>query len=101
MSWRAGVLAGVLAMTMVACRTNETPQAQVNDIEITTQVKSKLASQLGLSTVTNVAVNSTNGVVTLSGQVNGAETKNRAGQIAESVPKVVRVNNNLQVATGT
>jgi osmotically-inducible protein OsmY len=53
---------------------------------------------LGVSTVTNVSVNSTNGVVTLSGQVNTAEKKSRAGQIAGAVPKVVRVINVLQVA---
>ena len=90
---------GVLAITaMVACRTNEAPDAQIDDMKITAQVKEKLASDLGVSTVTNVSVNSTNGVVTLSGQVNTAEKKSRAGQIAGAVPKVVRVINVLQVA---
>lgn len=99
MSWRACVLAVILTMvTMVACRTNESPEGQVNDMEITAQVKSTLASEMGLSTVTTVAVNSTNGVVSLSGQVNSADNKTRAGQIAAGVPKVVHVNNNLQVS---
>jgi osmotically-inducible protein OsmY len=90
---------GVLAMAaMVACRTNESPEAQVDDMKITAQVKEKIASDLGVSTVTNVSVNSTNGVVTLSGQVKTAENKSRAGEVAGGVPKVVRVINVLQVA---
>lgn len=80
------------------CRTNETPEAQVNDVEITANVKSKLASDIGLSTVPNISVNSTNGVVTLSGAVDSAGTKAKAETIAQAVPKVVRVVDNLQVA---
>jgi len=70
----------------------------VNDLEITAQVKSKLASEIGPTTVTNVSVNSTNGVVTLAGQVNSGDLKSRASTIAKSVPKVTQVVNNLQVA---
>ena len=85
----------------VACRTNESPERQVNDLEITTQVKSKMASELGLSTVPNISVNSTNGVVTLSGQVDGADVKAKAELIAKAVPKVTRVVDNIQVAPKT
>jgi osmotically-inducible protein OsmY len=93
------LLSGVLAAGIgIGCRTNETPESQVNDVEITAQVKSKLASDMSLSTVPNVSVNSTNGVVTLSGAVNSGTDKTKAGQIAAAVPKVVRVDNNLQVA---
>ena len=91
------LLIPVLALSIVACRTNESPEGQANDLEITAQVKSKLASDVGLSTVTNVSVNSTNGVVTLSGQVDSAELKARVETVAASVPKVARVVNNLQV----
>jgi len=64
------LLSGVLAAGIgIGCRTNETPESQVNDVAITAQVKSKLASD-------------TSGVVTL----------------AAGVPKVVRVDNNFQVA---
>ena len=93
----------ILTISLVAllfgCRTNETPEEQVNDLEITTQLKSKLASDIGVSSVTNVSVNSTNGVVTLSGQVDSAEAKAKAAALASAVPKVVRVVNNLQVVT--
>jgi len=94
------LLACVLSLTFMftlACRTNESPEAQVNDLEITAQVKSKLASDVGLSTVPNISVNSTNGVVTLSGQVDTADQKTRAESVAKAVPKVAKVVNNLQV----
>jgi len=84
---------------LTACRTNESPEAQANDLEITAQVKTKLASDIGLTSVTNVSINATNGVVTLSGMVDSADVKSKAESIARSVPKVVRVVNNLQVAT--
>lgn len=87
-----------LAALLIGCRTNESPEGQVNDLEITTQVKSKLASDIGLTSVTNVAVNSTNGVVTLSGQVDTEEARAKAGAVAQAVPKVSRVVNNLQIA---
>jgi hyperosmotically inducible protein len=70
----------------------------VDDVQITAQVKSKLASDIGLSTVTNISVNSTNGVVTLAGQVDSAAIKAKAEAAAKAVPKVVRVIDNLQVA---
>jgi hyperosmotically inducible protein len=95
---RVWLLWSALALTaMVGCRTNETPAAQVNDLEIAAQVKSKLASQMGVSTVTNISVNSTNGVVTLSGTVNSEADKGRAEEIARAVPKVVRVEDTLQI----
>lgn len=88
----------VLAAVLAGCRTNETPRQQLDDLEITTGVKSKLASDIGLSTVPDVSVNSTNGIVTLSGDVDSAETKSRVETIARAVPKVVRVVDNLQVS---
>lgn len=89
----------VLGLFLVGCRTNESPESQVNDIGIVAQVKSKLASDIGPSTVTNVSVDSTNGVVTLAGQVDSADIKAKAGTVAMTVPKVSRVANNIQVAT--
>lgn len=82
----------------LGCRTNETPEAQVTDFQISANVKTKLASDLGLSTVTNISVNATNGVVTLAGMVTTADQKSRAEGIAKAVPHVVRVVNNLQVS---
>jgi hyperosmotically inducible periplasmic protein len=88
----------LFVLMLAGCRTNESPEQQVNDLEITASVKSKLASDVGLSTVPNISVNSTNGVVTLSGQVNTAEQRAKAESIARSTPHVVRVVDNLQLA---
>jgi hypothetical protein len=92
-------LLGATVLLAVGCRTNESPEKQVDDVQITAQVKSKLAADVGLSTVTNISVNSTNGIVTLAGQVDSAEIKAKAEAAARSVPKVVRVIDNLQVAS--
>ena len=95
------VLSALLLASLIGCRTNESPEAQVDDLQITAQVTSKLASDIGVSSVTNISVNSTNAVVTLSGLVNSAEIKGKAESIARSVPKVARVVNNLQIASRT
>jgi osmotically-inducible protein OsmY len=81
----------------ISCRTNESPEGQVTDLEITANVKAKLASDIGPSSVTNISVNSTNSVVTLSGQVDSVAVKSRAVAIAKDVPKVARVVDSLQV----
>ncbi|PWU12140.1 MAG: hypothetical protein C5B51_01285 [Terriglobia bacterium] len=87
-----------VCVLLAGCRTNESPEQQVNDLEITASVKSKLASDLGISTVPNISVNSTNGVVTLAGQVDTAATRAKAESIAQGVTKVKRVVDNLQLA---
>jgi osmotically-inducible protein OsmY len=84
---------------LVGCRTNESAEGQIDDIQIVAQAKSKLASEVGPTTVTNISVDSTNGVVTLAGQVDSGDLKAKAETVVKSVPKVVRVVNNLQVTT--
>jgi len=89
----------LICLSGIACRTNESPEGQVDDLQITTQLKSRLASDIGASSVTNISVNSTNGIVTMSGQVDSADARAKAETIAKGVPKVVRVVDNLQVAS--
>jgi len=91
----------LLFALLLGCRTNESPEGQVDDLQIMAQVKSKLASDVGVSSVTNISVNSTNGVVTLSGQVNSPDVRAKAETAAKSVPKVVRVVDTLQVTPTT
>jgi len=86
--------AAVLAQ---GCNTTEPPNRQLSDAQVTTKVKAKLASDIGPSSLTNVDVTTTNGVVTLSGQVANADVKQKAETITASLPGVVRVNNNVQV----
>jgi hyperosmotically inducible protein len=91
------ILIALLWVVLFGCRTNESPEGQMDDLQITAQVKSKLASDVGVSSVTNISVSSTNGVVTLSGQVNSPDVKTKAEAVAKSVSKVVRVVDTLQI----
>jgi len=92
----------VLALfAFAACRTNETPENQVNDVQIQAEVKTKLAQGIGTATLTNISVNVTKGVVTLAGTVHNTEEKSKAISIVHAVPKVVDVNDNLQVSSSS
>ena len=62
----AVVVLASITMLALGCNTTEPPNRQVSDVQITTQVKAKLASDVGPSSLTNVDVNTTNGVVTLA-----------------------------------
>jgi osmotically-inducible protein OsmY len=101
------ILAGAVCN---GCRTSD--QA-VDDAAIKTAVKTKLASQFRLiearqerqeergaakETISDIVVDSINGVVTLTGEVRSDRAKAEAGKIARSVKQVVSVNNNLAVA---
>ena len=87
----------VLVAFVASCKTTSSPGRQVDDAAIKTAVKAKLAADVKLSTLTNIDVNSTNGVVTLSGQVRDESDRMQAVAVARSVDGVVRVNNELQV----
>ena len=86
-----------VAVLADGCNTVQPPNQQVQDAQITTQVKAKLASDVRPSSLANIDVNTTNGVVTLAGGVESAEVKSKAETVTASVSGVVRVNNNLQV----
>lgn len=89
----------ILAVVILhACRTNESPEGQVTDFKIAAEVKSKLASDVGVASVTNISVDSTNRVVTLSGQVDSDDIRQKAETAAKSVPDAARVVDTLQVA---
>jgi len=87
----------VLVAFVAGCKTTSSPGRQVDDVAIKTAVKAKLAADVKLSTLTNIEVNSTNGIVTLSGQVRDESDRMQAVAVARSVDGVVRVNNELQV----
>jgi hyperosmotically inducible protein len=90
-------LAVVVSLAGSACKTTTSPGRQIDDAGIKTAVKAKLAADVKLSTLTNIEVNSTNGVVTLAGQVHDESERIQAERVTRSVDGVVRVNNNLQV----
>ena len=87
----------LLLAGLAACKTTSSPHRQVDDAAIKAAVKAKLAADVRLSTLTNVEVNSTDGVVTLAGKVRSDEERHMATEVARSVDGVVKVNNNLQV----
>jgi hyperosmotically inducible periplasmic protein len=73
----------------------------VSDSAITGKVKSALAADVGLKTVTGINVDTdAGGVVTLSGKVDSADKKKLAEQVAKKVSGVKSVKNKLTVTKG-
>jgi hyperosmotically inducible protein len=64
---------------------------------LTTKVKTALASDAGMRTMTDINVDSEDGVVTLKGKVDSADMKKKAEAIAKKVDGVKRVKNELRV----
>jgi osmotically-inducible protein OsmY len=85
------------ALALASCRPNETVEGQARDSKIKTQIKAKLASDVGAATITALSVDVTNGVVTLAGPVHSEDEKARVEAVAKSIPGVASVNNALQV----
>jgi hypothetical protein len=87
-----------VVLVFAACRPSQTVGRQTDDAAIKAQIKTKLATDVGASTLTAVEVNVTNGVVTLAGPVASEDEKQRIGATASSVEGVTSVTNNLQVS---
>jgi len=64
---------------------------------LTGKVKSALAADVGMRTVTGIDVDSEDGVVTLKGKVTSADHKKRAEAVAKKVDGVKKVKNQLKV----
>lgn len=93
-------LSALFVLSVPSCRPSETVEGQARDAKIKTEIKSKLASDVGAATLTSVSVNVTNGVVTLAGPVHSDAEKSRVESIARSVEGVASVNDALQVQGG-
>ena len=78
--------------------TNESTGQMVDSSIITTNVKAGLAGE-DLETLLSVEVETFRDVVQLSGFVDTEEEKSMAGEIAEGVDGVMKVENNLIVKT--
>ena len=70
-----------------------------HDATLTTKVKSALAADVGLRTLTGISVDSDGSTVTLKGSVDTAANKSRAEQVARGVDGVSMVKNELTVQT--
>lgn len=88
----------VLVFLMTGCQamTGETMGQNTDDGTLTSYVKTQLASDK-LVTLSRVGVETNNGIVYLTGEVQTAEQKSRIGSIASQVKGVKQVVNNLQV----
>jgi hyperosmotically inducible periplasmic protein len=67
------------------------------DSTLTTKVHTALANDVGMKTLTKINVDSDKGVVTLKGEVDSADTKRRAEEVARRVSGVSSVKNELKV----
>ncbi|MGH8427861.1 MAG: BON domain-containing protein [Gammaproteobacteria bacterium] len=72
--------------------------AAASDTTITTKIKTKIAANTGLSSF-HIHVTTNQGVVTLTGTVDTAATRDLAGQTAQNTDGVVRVVNNIKVGS--
>jgi len=91
----------ILAATVSAlgCATQSEPQspgAYLGDSWITTKVKSAILNEPSLK-VTQINVETYEGVVQLSGFVDNAASRTKAAEIARSVQGVKTVKNNLEL----
>jgi BON domain len=89
--WQAAACTALLALC-VAC--TKTP----NDAQVVSDVQTKLGTDSGLQNK-QLAVQSSNGTVTLSGVVDNDAERDAAAKYAASEPGVKTVINNLQVGT--
>ncbi len=88
----------VLFLVLAGCQslTGSTVGENIDDTGITTRVKAALAADKG-ATLTRVSVDTTRGVVNLTGVVQSAADRARAEQVSRTVSGVKGVNNTLQV----
>lgn len=93
-SW---VLAGALILGLAGCASSgEKTGAYVDDSWITTKVKSEMVANNDVS-ARNISVNTTGGVVKLTGTAASLQESNRAAQIARGVTGVKAVENDIRV----
>lgn len=94
-------VAAILVVLLAGCAslTGETARENMDDATITTAVKAKLAAEKA-STLTRVGVDTVQGTVYLTGIVETAALKARAGDLARQVQGVREVVNHLKVQGG-
>lgn len=95
---RSLVLIALLAAVSTGCKTltGQTVGENIDDTNITTVVKAKLAGEKGV-TLTQVHVSTIQRTVYLTGTVGTEALKERTGAIARAVEGVREVVNNLKV----
>jgi len=91
-----GALVVLFLMSGCQAMTGETMGQNLDDGALTSSVKTKLASDK-LVTLSRVGVETNNGIVYLTGEVETGEQKSHIGSVSSQVSGVKKVVNNLQV----
>jgi BON domain len=92
----AATLVVLFLMSGCQAMTGETMGQNLDDGALTSSVKTKLASDK-LVTLSRVGVETNNGIVYLTGEVETGEQKSHIGSVSSQVSGVKKVVNNLQV----
>jgi len=88
---------GALIVVLGGCaNAGEKTGAYVDDAWITSKVKSKMVADDTVK-ARDITVNTSKGVVTLSGTVGSWEESNKAAEIAHSIKGVTEVENHLRI----
>jgi osmotically-inducible protein OsmY len=91
------VLAGVVLLGLAGCaNTGEKSGVYVDDSVITSKVKTEMATNKEIK-AHNITVNTSKGVVTLSGTAATMDESLKAAQIARNVAGVKSVENDIRV----
>ncbi len=98
---KLGILFIALALTLgsVSVSMADTVTQKLGDTGITAEIKAKLAKDVRFGTLTEVEVNVTDGVVSLSGKVKNGDEKRSIEKIARDVDGVKMVKNDLRVVS--
>jgi hyperosmotically inducible protein len=93
-SW---IVVGVLMLGLVGCAgSGEKTGTYIDDSWITTKVKSDMLAAKDVSS-THISVNTTKGVVTLTGTAATTQESNKAAAIARGVSGVKGVENDIRI----
>jgi hyperosmotically inducible protein len=89
----------LLLLVTIGCSSTQTVGEELDDATITTKVEAKMAGDPDVSAF-NVDVDTNDGVVRLSGEVEHAEAKAEAEKLARETEGVRRVINDITVGEG-
>lgn len=91
---RPALFAALLCVTLAGCAPSQ--GQHIDDADITAEVKSRLVSAEG-QRAADIKVDTVHGALQLSGFVDMQRAKRRAAQIANGVPGVNEVHNDIRV----
>lgn len=95
-SMAAGFAAFLIVGMLAGCATNQPADEQMDDAEITSEVKAKLLADPEVAGL-NIDVDTRDGVVTLTGDVESDDARLEAEHLARTTEGVVRVISRIRV----